>query len=143
MVDVSDHAPLLPDEPREAFTEALLSFLNSAAVSTSLPRLGVVDQEEPTAQPLGFARSHFDGLTLDGDFAHVLVAGGAYERFSGQAGEAKAIGVAAYAGLSGRVTSPCASTARTSPGPSSSATWPMTSRGWFWMTALRKLRLSA
>lgn len=83
-VDVTDGRSILPDGPPEAFAEALLSFLNSGDVGAALPQLGLIGQEEPTAQPLGFSRSPGDGLTLDGEFAQVLVEGGAYELFNGQ-----------------------------------------------------------
>ncbi len=99
--DVANGLPPFPDFPPDAFRQAVVSFLNSAQVRTSMPELGEVGQEEPTAAPMGFVRSRCDGLTLDGEFAHVLVQGGAYEHFKGKASEAKAVGLAAYTALFG------------------------------------------
>ena len=101
VLGLANSGSLLPDASPEALADFFSSFLNSEAVRVALPTLGAIGQEEPTRDPLGFARSPFDGLTLDGEFAHVLLEGGAYERFSGKPREAKAIGVATYVGLFG------------------------------------------
>jgi hypothetical protein len=59
-------------------------FLTSLAVARALPELemGKTLRAEPNFQ-------HIDSFTLDGELAHVLVAGGAYRKFPGAPNEAR------------------------------------------------------
>jgi hypothetical protein len=61
-------------------------FLGSQALRDALPQLQVPEQ---LGRDLGFAQSWSWTLTLDGELAAMLVAGGAYERFKGTPTEAK------------------------------------------------------
>ena len=73
-------------------------FLGSKAVREALPELQIPD---PLGRDLGFEQSWSGALTLDGEIAAILVAGGAYERFKGTAREAKDLGVAFTGALVG------------------------------------------
>jgi hypothetical protein len=73
-------------------------FLGSQAVRDALPQLQVPEQlgrdlgfgeSRQLGRDLGFAQSWSGTLTLDGELAAMLVAGGAYERFKGTPTEAK------------------------------------------------------
>lgn len=73
---------------------AFRDLLTSDALRRALPDLAVPEPYSLTAPPR-FAPLPAGTLTLDGEWAALLVSGGAYERFRGPAAEAKTLAAAA------------------------------------------------
>jgi hypothetical protein len=63
-------------------------FLNAPDVRQALPQLGL---EQVDAEHAEFTQTFAGTMTLDGELAATLVRGGAYEKYSGRAAEAKRI----------------------------------------------------
>ena len=91
MFQVSEHPVLHWFVSRNRVDEITFfdQFLTVPAVIQALPSL---DIKNPLASPLDLT-GYTSAFTFDGELARTLVQGGAYERFKGTAGEAKAIGV--------------------------------------------------
>jgi hypothetical protein len=78
--------------------ESFRCLLDSAAVRTALPELRI-PEPYPISSPPEFPQNPPGTLTLDGEIAGNVVAGGAYERFRGTAKEAKQLATAAVSEL--------------------------------------------
>jgi hypothetical protein len=90
VVDVDDVFRWFASRNRFGEYDFFAHFLRSTAVRDELPGLQV---PSPLGRELGFQESWSGTLTLDGELAATLIAGGAYERFKGTPIEAKHLGI--------------------------------------------------